>query len=96
MLFRSSSGDGVVSLTSQSLNNYYNYNIKNKSDTFVCNLSNSALGHLDEPKQWYQIMQGLDEPSSSTFAYNIKLGKQYFGNFTIQSIDNQYAAALND
>jgi gliding motility-associated-like protein len=92
----SSSGDGVVSLTSQSLNNYYNYNIKNKSDTFVCNLSNSALGHLDEPKQWYQIMQGLDEPSSSTFAYNIKLGKQYFGNFTIQSIDNQYAAALND
>ena len=87
----SGSGDGIVDATSQNLNKY-SYSTNVNADTFVCiqPMGNFKIWHLEEPKQIYQIIQGLDEPSNSLIAYNVKLGNQYFGNFTLQSQSYQY------
>lgn len=75
-------GDGVVNDYSANLNNFYT---GLNANLFYYNASAAAQIHTNLPNQYYQNMQGLDEPNNYLVAYNIGFDKIYTGFTTIQS-----------
>ena len=82
-----SSCDGVVNDVSANLNSYYSSLTQN-----IFYYSASALTeiHTDLPKQNYKNMQGLDEPNSPKYAYQIDFDSIYNGFMTVQSTNYSF------
>ena len=76
-----SQGDGVVNETSANLTNYYP-----GLDAGVFYYTASAVSqiHTDLPSQYYENMEGLDEPNEYKLAYNIDFNTTYTGFTTTQ------------
>ena len=75
------SGDGIVWDFSADLKNYYPGLTVNRFYYFA---SAFVQIHTDLPDQYFENMQGLDEPNRASLAYNIELNKTYTGFITIQ------------
>lgn len=88
-----SSSDGVVTETSGSLGNYFTGTGLTYPIKYFYYTSIGIENHTALPSQYYEIIQGLDEPNFKELAYGIQTNKDYIGYTTIQNpvaADNDY------
>jgi len=93
--------DGIVVEPSSKLNQYYS-TLTYPAKVFYFNSGWDLIeNHTELPGEYYQLMQGLDEPNFKELAYQIEVNKQYNGYATVQestsSADNDfYKVVIND
>ena len=88
-----SSSDGVVTETSGTLGNYFTGTGLTYPIKYFYYTSIGIENHTALPSQYYEIMQGLDEPNFKELAYGIQTNKNYIGYTTVQNpvaADNDY------
>ena len=88
-----SSSDGVVTETSGTLGNYFTGTELTYPIKYFYYTSIGIENHTALPSQYYEIMQGLDEPNFKELAYGIQTNKNYIGYTTVQNpvaADNDY------
>ncbi|MEZ4854729.1 alpha/beta hydrolase [Flavobacterium sp.] len=77
-----SATDGVVTETSAKMNNYLT-GLQFPAKYFYYT-SIGVENHTALPNQYYQIMQGLDEPNFNELAYEVATNTEYYGFTTVQ------------
>ena len=80
-----SSSDGVVTETSGSLGNYFTGTGLTYPIKYFYYTSIGIENHTALPSQYYEIMQGLDEPNVKELSYRISTNKDYIGYTTVQN-----------
>ena len=88
-----SSSDGVVTETSGTLGNYFTGTGLTYPIKYFYYTSIGIENHTALPSQYYEIMQGLDEPNVKELSYRISTNKDYIGYTTVQNptgADNEF------
>ena len=80
-----SSSDGVVTETSGTLGNYFTGTGLTYPIKYFYYTSIGIENHTALPSQYYEIMQGLDEPNVKELSYRISTNKDYIGYTTVQN-----------
>ena len=80
-----SSSDGVVTETSGTLGNYFTGTGLTYPIKYFYYTSIGIENHTALPSQYYEIMQGLDEPNFKELSYRISTNKDYIGYTTVQN-----------
>ena len=80
-----SSSDGVVTETSGTLGNYFTETGLTYPIKYFYYTSIGIENHTALPSQYYEIMQGLDEPNVKELSYRISTNKDYIGYTTVQN-----------
>lgn len=76
--------DGIVEEPSSKLNQYYT-SLAYPAKVFYFNSGWDLIeNHTELPGEYYQLMQGLDEPNFKELAYQVEVNKQYNGYATLQ------------
>ena len=80
-----SSSDGVVTETSGTLGNYFTGTGLTYPIKYFYYTSIGIENHTALPSQYYEIMQGLDQPNVKELSYRISTNKDYIGYTTVQN-----------